>query len=125
MNSAGRAYAIACIVASSLALSFAAGCTRAPPEQQLRETIAALQGSIETRDAGALGEAMADDFIGPDGLDRDGARRMAQLMLMRHREVAASLGPLRVELDGRHARVRFTAVLTGGPGGLLPESGQV
>ena len=43
-----------------------------------------VASSIERRDGSALQESLADDFIGPDGLDRDGARRTAQLMFLRY-----------------------------------------
>jgi hypothetical protein len=52
-----------------------AGCARTPPEQALRETMSGLQTAIESRDAAAVHALLADDFIGPEGLDRDGARR--------------------------------------------------
>ena len=101
------------------------GCTRTPPEQALRNTIDQLQAAIEQRDAQALQQHLAGDFIGPDGLDHDGARRLAQLVFLRHRDVAANLGPLQIQMRERNATVRFTAVLTGGRGALLPETGQV
>jgi hypothetical protein len=101
------------------------GCHRSSPEQRLRESMLALQSAIEERDPTAMHEWLAEDFVGPDGLDREGARRLAQLMYLRYRDVDISLGPLQIELQQEHASVRFTAVLTGGPGGLLPERGQV
>ena len=99
-------------------------CTRTPPEEKLRTTIAGLQAAIEQRDGSALQDVIADDFIGPDGLDRDGARRMAQATFLRYRDVGVSLGPLDIDLREQHATVRFTAALTGGAG-MLPDSGQL
>jgi hypothetical protein len=84
----------------------------------------AVQEAIETRDAGGLEEWLAEDFVGPDGLDRDGARRLARLMYLRYRDVGVAVGPVRIELRERHATVEFTALLTGGSGGLLPERGR-
>ena len=106
-------------------LSVLAGCARTPPEQALRDTMSKLQDAVEKRDAGALRALLADDFIGPDGLDRDGAQRLAQGTFLRYRNVEARIGPLDIELQDQHARVRFDAVVSGGSGGLLPESGQV
>lgn len=111
--------AIACVWLAALV-----ACARTPPEQALRDSMVSLQGSIEARDANSVAAALAEDFIGPDGLDRAGARRIAQLGFMRHRDVAVDIGPLDIELRAEHATVRFTAVLRGGSG-LLPESGQV
>lgn len=101
-----------------------AACQRTPPEQRLRATIAGLQSAIEQHDASALQDAMAEDFIGHGGLDRDGARRMAVGTFLRYRDVGVSLGPLDIDLRQEHATVRFTAALTGGSG-ILPDSGQV
>jgi hypothetical protein len=101
-----------------------AACTRAPPEERLRATVAGLEAAIEQHDTSSLQDAIASDFIGPDGLDRDGARRMAQLMFLRYRDVRVTLGPLHVELAQEHATIRCTAAITSGAG-FLPENGQV
>jgi hypothetical protein len=100
------------------------GCSRTPPEEALRASIDGLQQAVEKHDGSALQKAIAEDFIGPDGLDRDGARRMAQVMFLRYRDVGVNLGPLDIALREKHATVRFTAALTGGSGA-LPESGQL
>ena len=102
-----------------------AGCARTPPEEALRARVAALEAAVDARDAGALRGFLADDFIGPGGMDDAGARRLAQGMFLRYRDVGTRLGPLAVELRDRHATVRFDAVVTGGAGALLPQSGQV
>jgi len=102
-----------------------AGCARTPPEQALRERVGALEAAIDARDAGALRDVLADDFIGPGGMDDAGARRLAQGMFLRYRDIGTRLGPLDVQLQERHATVRFDAVVTGGAGSLLPQSGQV
>ena len=99
-------------------------CTTAPPEQRLREAMTGMQAAIEQRDAAALADHLAEDFVGPEGMDRDGARRMALMMLRRYRSVGVTLGPPDIELQDGHATVRFSAVLTGGSG-VLPESARV
>lgn len=113
-----------CSVLIALLLLPLAACVRTPPEQALRETMSELQAAIESRDAAAVHALLADDFIGPEGLDREGARRLAQGMFLRYRGVGATIGPLEIVLQGQHAQVSFDAVVTGGSGGLLPESGQ-
>jgi hypothetical protein len=121
MNHAGgRAYWWTALTAALLL----AACARTPPEEQLRTTIGELQAAIEQRDGSVLREVIANDFIGPGGLDRDGARRTAQAMFLRYRDVGVTLGPLDIDLREQHATVRFTAALTGGAG-MLPDSGQV
>ena len=124
MNNADRERGRAFWWAALMAAVLLGACARTSPEQKLRTTISGLQAAIEQRDGSALQDVIADDFIGPDGLDRDGARRMAQAMFLRYRDVGASLGPLDIDLREEHATVRFTAAVTSGAG-MLPDSGQV
>ncbi|WP_159015812.1 nuclear transport factor 2 family protein [Cognatiluteimonas profundi] len=110
----------ACVLALLLA-----NCARTPPEQSLRQAVAALQSSVEARQAGAIRELLADDFIGPDGMDREAAVRLAQLSFLQHPTVGATVGPLHIVLSPSarapdHATVEFSAALTGGPGAGLP-----
>ena len=99
-------------------------CTRETPEQAVRGRMGALQAAIEARDAGDVRALLADDFVGPGGMDRDGLRRTAALVWLRDREVGVAVGPLDIEVTGGHARVRFTAATRGGAG-LLPDGGGV
>jgi hypothetical protein len=102
----------------------AAGCSREPPEEALRATIASMQAAAEARDAEALVESFAEDFAGPGNMDRDQFRRYVALVWLRNREVSVQLGPLDVELVGERARVGFTAATAGGDG-FLPDRAQV
>ncbi|GAA4865627.1 nuclear transport factor 2 family protein [Luteimonas vadosa] len=111
------------LLAAVLLLS---GCTRGPSEQALRLALDGLQEAVEDRDAAGIERYLAEDFIGPEGIDRAGARRLAAVHLMRHGVVGMDVvGPLDLRMGDGHATVRFTAAMTGGQGGLLPESGQV
>lgn len=112
------------IAAALLLVAAMAACARPQPEEALRQALDGIQAAIEARDAGELSEHLSDDFIGPGGLDRDGARRLAALHFMRHGDVGVLPGPLDIELQDDHARVRFSAVLSGGSGRLLPDSAQ-
>jgi hypothetical protein len=84
-----------------------------------------MESAMEARDVGALDERLAEDFIGPGGMDREGARKLARLVFLRNRDIGATLGPLDVAMQGEHATVRFTVALTGGSGAMLPDSAQV
>ena len=107
-------------IACSLVL---ASCARTPPEDRLREAVGEVEAAIEVRNVSALDDMLADDFIGPGGLDRSGARRMVQAAYLRYRDVGLTLGPLDIEVRGQHATVRFTAALTGAR--MFLDSGQV
>ena len=107
------------------AMVIQAGCTKASPEQELRDALSSLQASIEARDVAALEKTLASDFVGHDGLDRDGAARLAGLMYLRHRDIGATIGPPRISIRGQHATVGFNAALTGGAGGILPDAASV
>ena len=111
----------------TLVLAIALGaCSNESPEQAVRTRVATLQAAIDARDAGDIEALLAEDFVGNDGLDRRGARQLAAAVFLRHREVAAQVGPVSVELRGEgDAIARFGVLATGGSGGLLPEQGQV
>ncbi len=116
---------VRCSVTLVLMVVFAFGCCRTPPEQRLRLTVESLQQGIEQRDASVLDGVLAEDFIGPDALDREGAGRIARLMFLRHRQIGVKLGPVSVQLLPGHATARFTAALTGGSGEVLPDAAQL
>lgn len=101
-------------------------CSSGSTEQALRLQVDAMQAAMESRDAGDVHALLAEDFVGNDGLDRRGARQLAAGLFLRHRDVAARFGPVRVDMRGQgDAVARFTVLATGGSGGLLPDSGQV
>ncbi|MGO4549890.1 nuclear transport factor 2 family protein [Lysobacter sp. 2RAF19] len=102
-----------------------ASCARTPPEQSLRRTIAQMQTAIQTRDASALADGIARDFIGPDGMDRKAAQRLAAVVFLQNRQVGVTLGPLDIKLQPGGATVHCTAAMTGGDSAWLPTSGQV
>lgn len=108
----------------SLLAVLGAGCAKEPPEAALRATIAGMQAAAEARDADALAEAVSEEFVGPEGMDRDQFRRTMAVVWLRDKNVGVQLGPLDVELLGDRARVEFTAGTTGGAG-WLPDRGQL
>ena len=100
------------------------GCKREPPEQALRNTVAAMEAAAEKGDADALFDHIAEDFGGNEGMDREAFRRYVMVMGLRRETVGVQLGPLDVQLFGDRASAKFTAALTGGPG-WLPNRAQV
>lgn len=102
-----------------------AACARPDPEVRLRASLDTLRQAIEARDVDAIDEVLADDFIGPDAMDRDAARRLAQMSFLRFRDVGVRIGPPTIAIDGDRATVDFSAALTGGSGALLPDSADI
>lgn len=117
--------AIGAWLAMVLLLALSTSCARDDPEAALRARVASLAAAIEARDPAALQQHLAEDFIGNDGLDRNGARRLAMGFALRHREIGLTLGPLDVDMAPAHATVRSKAILRGGSGRALPDSAQV
>lgn len=112
-------------IAVLLAIALGA-CSNDSPEQAVRQRIDALQAAIDARDAGDIQALLAEDFVGNDGIDKRGAQQLAAAVFLRHRQVAAKVGPVSVELRGQaDAIARFSVLATGGAGGLLPEQGQL
>lgn len=112
-------------IAVLLAVALGA-CSNDSPEQAVRQRIDALQAAIDARDAGDIQALLAEDFVGNDGIDKRGAQQLAAAVFLRHRQVAAKVGPVSVELRGQaDAVARFSVLATGGAGGLLPEQGQL
>lgn len=107
-----------------LLLVLGAACSREPPEEALRATIAEMQAAAEARDSGALVESISEEFAGPDGMDRERFRQYLAVIWLRNREVGVNLGPLDVKLIGERATVDFTAAATGGEG-WMPDRAQV
>lgn len=101
-----------------IALTWAAAtvlgaCSTPPDEAALRERIAGLQTAVEARDAETLLDAVDPAFGGPEGMDRDGLRRYATLMLLRQQNVGVVIGPVEVALHGDRASASFDAVVSG------------
>ncbi|MCX7556672.1 hypothetical protein OS187_07525 [Xanthomonadaceae bacterium JHOS43] len=99
-----------------------AACARTPPEQRLRERIAEMQVALEERRPSDFIAGVADDFSGESGLDREGAHNLMRAQVLRNARIGVTLGPLDIELHGERATVKFSAVLAGGSGGLVPDS---
>ena len=120
-----RAASIVLVVVATFA-----ACRRTEPEQQLREDVAQLQAGVQARDLSSIRKSLADDFAGPDGMDRNAAVRFAQLMYLQNQRISTVFGPLQVTLSPSaanpdHATVTFSAALTGGSRGALPDTARL
>lgn len=99
------------------------GCGHEDAEMALRRQVQAGIEALAERDHGAFMSVVADDFAGPQGLDRSGASQMARLYFLRFRQIRLIAGPLNVDMADRRARVAFSVALAGGQG-LLPDQAQ-
>ena len=90
-----------------------AACGRDTPEQAVRKQVDAIQAAIDARDAGAVHDLLAAEFVGNDGMDRRAVRQLAAAVFLRHRDVNAKVGPVDVELRGESdAIARFSSMST-------------
>jgi hypothetical protein len=114
------------LLASGLAVAgLLAGCTRMPPEQRLREQIAAMQHALEQRQPRTFMDGVAEDFGGNGGMDRAALQQMVRSQALVNASIGLALGPAEVELRGDRATVRFSAVATGGSGRFVPDRARV
>ena len=91
----------------------------------MRAQIVQMQEAARDRSAAGVLAGIDPDFAGPHGLDREGMARLLRLQFLQHGSVGVRLGPLDVEMFDDRARVGFTAVLTGGSGRFVPDTGRV
>jgi hypothetical protein len=101
------------------------GCHSTPPEQALRNTIAAMQAAGEQHKTSEVMDSVADDFAGPDGMDRKQMQRFLIGISLQNRKLGTTIGPLDIKIIGDRATVNFTLGASGGAGGWLPDRAQV
>jgi len=109
---------------ASLALLLS-GCHTTPPEQKLRDTIAAMQAAGEKHETSKVMDSVAEDFAGPEGMDRKQFQLFLVGVSMQNRELGTTIGPLDIKIIGERATVAFTLGASGGAGGLLPDRAQI
>lgn len=109
-------------IAFAFMLCTVGACSRGEPEQVLRQRVAALQATLESRDVSAVQQFLAEDFAGNDGIDRRQARAMAAMLSARYKAVGVTFGPLDVRMQPpATATVAFAAFTTGSVDGPLPQ----
>ncbi|SEL06101.1 hypothetical protein SAMN05428989_1338 [Pseudoxanthomonas sp. GM95] len=102
-------------------LAVCVACSRPDPEARLRADIAAMQQDIQARKPGEVMDRVAEDFAGNGGMDREGLHNLLRVQFLANADVGATIGPMEVTLQGDHATVRFSALLTGGSGRWIPD----
>lgn len=103
-----------------------ASCARSRSEQALIETLDRLETAGETRDVGDFMDSVGDDFRGnSDEFDRRGLERLLRMVAMRHQSISVVRSGVKIEMHDDRAVVRMQILVTGGSGGLIPDSGQL
>lgn len=111
---------------SGVLLLLLAGCASDPSEERLRAAIDAMQAAGEGRDIPALMDGVAEDFVGNGGeYDQRQLSLYLHGMALRHRAIGVTRLATEVEMHGETAIVRMKLLITGGQGGVLPDSGSV
>lgn len=108
------------------ALLMLGACSADPTEQALIAAIDRLEAAGEARDVDGFMDNVGDDFAGNGTeLDQQGLERYLRLLAMRHQAIGVTRAATQVQISGDRAVVKMQLLLTGGAGGLLPESGQL
>lgn len=113
------------LLLASLLLVLAA-CSTTPSEDALRAALDQLQSSGENRAIGDFMDLVAADFSGNGGeVDRAGMERLLRLIALRHKSIGVTRTSTTIEMHGELAEVSMSLLITGGSGGMLPETGQL
>ncbi len=85
-----------------------------------------METAVERGDSAGFLRGVAEDFSGNGGAyDRRQLHATLRALFLRHRDIGVVLAPLDVVMHGEErAQVSVHAVVTGGSGGLLPDSGR-
>ena len=103
-----------------------AACSHSPSEEALHAALDQLQESGQNRELDTFMDLVADDFSGNGGeFDRDGMERLLRLIAMRHKSIGVTRTSTQIEMHGELAEVTMSLLITGGSGGMLPETGQL
>src|SRR3954462_4896300 len=86
------------VIITVMIVALFTACRRTGPEQQLRGDVAQLQAAVQARDLSSVRATLADDFVGPEGMDRSAAVRLAQVAFLQNQRINAAFGPLQVML---------------------------
>ncbi len=105
---------------TTLTLCSLVACKQGTPEDQVRAAFAATIEAVEKSDAGGASELLAQDFEGPEGMDR-AAARLYLMGIFRQQKVGVTVLANRVQINRDGALQAVELVLTSKGGGLLPE----
>jgi len=105
-----------------LVLILSACGPEASPEQQVRDTLAALEAAVEKRSLGAVGDFIADDYADTWHVDRNTVLRSLLAYLQGHQSIHLLTRVAEIQLDD--ASQQALAVVFVGMAGVPVESPQ-
>ena len=96
------------------------------PGRAALRTVAAMEAAVEAGSPAGFMRHVSEDFSGNHGdYDRQRLQATLRAIMLRYRNISVLLGPLAVTLHGEdRATVGVDVLVSGGSGGLLPESGR-
>jgi len=107
--------------AAPLLLLALAACSPGSPEARVRKAFDAAVAAVEKGDAAGAAAVLSPKFLGPEGMDRAGAR-LYLLGVLRGRRVGVTVLGNRIEAGEREATQTVDLLFTSrGGGGLLPD----
>ena len=106
------------------ALTAISACHRDSPEAALRTQLQEMRSAVDEGRIGDFMESVTGDFVGNEGIDRAALHNMLRMLALGKSNLSTTTGPLRIEIRGDQATVRFDALLAGGSGRFLPDSAQ-
>lgn len=110
-----RVFAVLCL---GLAL---AACARTPDDAAIRAAIEKTAAATEARRGSDVLDIVSADFIGNDGIDRDGLRDLLRGQLLAANALGVHIGRIDVDLRGDRAVARFDVVITDSSGRWIPD----
>ena len=108
------------ITLATLTLCSLLACKQGSPEDQVREAFAATIKAVEKSDSGSVSDSLAQDFQGPEGMDR-GAARLYLMGVFRQQKVGVSVLANRIQINRDGALQVVELVLISKDGGVIPQ----
>lgn len=90
----------------------------------MRTQVQAMQSAAGEGRIGDFMTGITDDFAGNEGMDRAAMHNLLRMQALAKSNLSAATGPLRIQMQGDQASVRFDLILAGGNGRFLPDSAQ-
>lgn len=90
----------------------------------MRTQLQEMRSAVDEGRIGDFMESVTGDFVGNEGIDHAALHNMLRMLALGKSNLSTTTGPLRIEIRGDQATVRFDALLAGGSGRFLPDSAQ-